>query len=108
MAGEEIVLVFMSLFTVQLLISLAKVWSHPITLIILIGIANPIGTILSGAMLLECSLGMVKEAKALEEAVRRVLDVKQMRTKDLGGNCSTEDIGDAVAMEFKSILNGLY
>ncbi|OZJ04632.1 Acetolactate synthase, mitochondrial, partial [Bifiguratus adelaidae] len=48
------------------------------------GICNPIGTILSAAMLLRYSLGMDKEAQAVEAAVRQVLD-GGMRTKDLGG-----------------------
>ncbi|GJJ07172.1 hypothetical protein Clacol_001372 [Clathrus columnatus] len=54
------------------------------------GIANPIGTILSAAMLLRYSLGLEKEASAVELAVRTVLDDKNvgglgLRTKDLGG-----------------------
>ena len=35
------------------------------------GIANPIGTILSAALLLRYSLGLEKPAKAIEDAVRR-------------------------------------
>merc|ERR1719354_806743 len=60
------------------------------------GIANPVGTILSAAMLLEMSLGMVKEAKQLEKAVAYVLDDLKLRTKDLGGNVTTQEIGSAV------------
>ncbi|KAI8929966.1 Isocitrate/isopropylmalate dehydrogenase-domain-containing protein [Entophlyctis helioformis] len=59
-------------------------------------IANPIGAILSVAMLLEYSFGMPREARAVEEAVAHVLDVDMLRTRDLGGNASTTDIGDAV------------
>jgi 3-isopropylmalate dehydrogenase len=61
------------------------------------GICNPIGTILSAAMMLECSLGMKKEAKAIEAAVMFVLDDMLLRTKDLGGNCTTKEMGDSIA-----------
>lgn len=73
------------------------------------GIANPIGTILSAAMLLRYSLRLEKPAKAIENAVQQVLDLKEkggygMRTKDLGGKASTKDIGDAVARALPSFL----
>lgn len=74
----------------------------------LLGIANPIGTILSAAMLLECSLGLVKEARALEKAVESVLDVQKLRTKDLGGTVGTESIGNAVADAFRKNLTALF
>jgi 3-isopropylmalate dehydrogenase len=45
-------------------------------------IANPIGTILSAAMMLRYSFDMVKEADAIENAVSRVLD-KGYRTGDI-------------------------
>ena len=45
-------------------------------------IANPLGTILSGALLLRHSLGLEKEAAALERAVERVLD-EGYRTADI-------------------------
>jgi 3-isopropylmalate dehydrogenase len=44
--------------------------------------ANPIGTILSGAMLLRWSLGRADAAQALESAVARALD-DGLRTPDL-------------------------
>ncbi|KAJ3268953.1 3-isopropylmalate dehydrogenase [Terramyces sp. JEL0728] len=69
------------------------------------GIANPIGTILSAAMLLECSLNMKKEARALEEAVAHVIDVQKLRTKDLGGAATTSQVGDAVVAVFKQKLS---
>jgi len=46
------------------------------------GIANPIGTILSAAMLLEHSLGLIDEARAIEKAVSRTL-ANGHRTRDL-------------------------
>ncbi|KAJ3249085.1 3-isopropylmalate dehydrogenase [Chytriomyces hyalinus] len=73
------------------------------------GIANPVGTILSAALLLRYSLGMEREAKAVETAVRIVLDEpaqggRGLRTKDLGGNATTKEIGDAVVAELKKLL----
>ncbi|MFZ5895702.1 MAG: 3-isopropylmalate dehydrogenase [Myxococcota bacterium] len=64
------------------------------------GICNPVGTILSGAMLLRHSLGLEKEAAAVETAVERALG-KGARTKDLGGErpLSTSGMGDAVVAE---------
>ncbi|KAJ3110770.1 3-isopropylmalate dehydrogenase [Physocladia obscura] len=74
-----------------------------------LGIANPIGTILSAALLLRYSLGLEKEAKVVEDAVRKVLDDVSsgglgLRTKDLGGDATTEQIGDAVVTQIKKIL----
>jgi 3-isopropylmalate dehydrogenase len=73
------------------------------------GVANPIGTILSAAMLLRYSLALEKEAQAIEAAVRKVLDDTSkdgfgLRTKDLGGNASTEQVGDAVLKALESLL----
>jgi 3-isopropylmalate dehydrogenase len=46
------------------------------------GIANPVGTILSGAMLLRHSLGLEAEAAAVEAAVAAALSAG-MRTADV-------------------------
>jgi 3-isopropylmalate dehydrogenase len=59
------------------------------------GIANPIGTILSAALLLRHSLGLDREAAALERAVDRAL-TDGLRTADLGGSASTAAATDAV------------
>ncbi|KAI9295859.1 3-isopropylmalate dehydrogenase [Neoconidiobolus thromboides FSU 785] len=64
-------------------------------------IANPIGTILSAAMLLKYSLSLTKEADHIERAVRKVLDLKTqggigLRTKDLKGEATTNQIGDKI------------
>jgi 3-isopropylmalate dehydrogenase len=61
------------------------------------GIVNPIGTILSVAMLLRYSLNLP------EEAVRAALD-GGLRTKDLGGNANTKEVGEAVVKELTRIL----
>ncbi|OMH78463.1 putative aconitate hydratase [Zancudomyces culisetae] len=76
------------------------------------GVANPIGSILSAAMLLRYSLGREAEANAIEQAVRKVLDDDElngygMRTRDLGGECTTTQMGDAVVRALGPMLNGL-
>ncbi len=48
------------------------------------GVANPLGTILSAAMLLRHSLDLDADAKVVEDAVQKVLD-SGLRTADLGG-----------------------
>ncbi|KDQ64368.1 hypothetical protein JAAARDRAFT_166514 [Jaapia argillacea MUCL 33604] len=73
------------------------------------GIANPIGTILSAAMLLRYSLGLEKEAQAIESAVRKVLDQPDvggfgLRTADLGGKVKTKELGDKVVEVLKGLL----
>ena len=59
------------------------------------GIANPLGTILSAAMLLRYSLGWTAQADAIESAVRAALD-GGARTKDLGGELTTTEMTQAV------------
>jgi 3-isopropylmalate dehydrogenase len=59
------------------------------------GIANPIGTILSTAMLLRHSLGLESEARAVEEAIQETISGGQ-RTPDLGGNQSTTAITEEI------------
>ncbi len=58
-------------------------------------IANPIGQIWSGAMLLE-HLGYADAGAAILRAIEKVL-LDGPRTPDLGGKASTEDVGKAVA-----------
>jgi 3-isopropylmalate dehydrogenase len=67
------------------------------------GIVNPIAAILSVAMMLRYSLNLPAEAKAVEDAVRKVLD-GGLRTKDLGGEASTKETGDACAEALEEIL----
>ena len=59
------------------------------------GIANPIGQIWSGAMLLD-HLGHTQAAGDIVTAIERVLDGGGPRTPDLGGQASTVDLGRAV------------
>jgi tartrate dehydrogenase/decarboxylase / D-malate dehydrogenase len=60
------------------------------------GIANPIGQIWSGAMMLE-HLGEPDAAAAVMSAIERVLKEPKLRTRDLGGSANTEAAGKAVA-----------
>jgi len=59
------------------------------------GIANPIGTILSSAMLLRHSLELDEEAAAIEGAVSQVIAVGA-RTADLGGKLTTRQMTDEI------------
>jgi len=59
------------------------------------GIANPIGTILSTAMLLRHSLELEEEAAAIEGAVSRVV-TEGARTADIGGKLSTRQMADEI------------
>jgi 3-isopropylmalate dehydrogenase len=59
------------------------------------GIANPLGTILSAAMMLRHSLGLPAEAAAIEAAVEGAID-GGARTADLGGTLSTRGMADEV------------
>jgi len=59
------------------------------------GIANPIGQIWSGAMMLD-HLGESAAAKAVEHAIETVLAAGEPRTPDLGGKATTSDLGRAI------------
>jgi len=65
-------------------------------------IANPTATILAGAMMLDF-LGEVKVAKTIEDAVEKVLSEGKVRSRDLGGNSSTEEVGDEVVKKLKEV-----
>ena len=59
------------------------------------GIANPIGQIWSGAMMLE-HLGHTQAADDIVAAIEAVLDGGGPRTPDLGGQATTAELGRAV------------
>ncbi|KAF2143401.1 uncharacterized protein K452DRAFT_286226 [Aplosporella prunicola CBS 121167] len=69
------------------------------------GIVNPIATILSVSMMLKYSFCLPDLAKAVDQAVKVVID-KGVRTGDIGGTASTKDMGDAIASELGQILSG--
>jgi tartrate dehydrogenase/decarboxylase/D-malate dehydrogenase len=60
------------------------------------GIANPIGMIWSGAMMLE-HLGEKAAADSIVKAIERTLGERTLRTRDLGGQADTGACGKAVA-----------
>jgi tartrate dehydrogenase/decarboxylase/D-malate dehydrogenase len=60
------------------------------------GIANPIGQIWSGAMMLE-HLGETEAAATIVAGIERVLSEQTLRTRDLGGKADTVSCGKAVA-----------
>ena len=59
------------------------------------GVVNPLATILSASMMLE-HLGQPEAAREIEQAVAAVLAAAQVRTPDLGGASSTQEVTDAV------------
>ncbi len=59
------------------------------------GIANPIAQIWTGAMMLE-HLGETAAAAAIEAAIAQVLEQGAVRTRDLGGQAGTVEMGQAV------------
>jgi 3-isopropylmalate dehydrogenase len=65
-----------------------------------LGVANPIATILSVAMMLQYSFDLDKEAKAIEQGVEKVLD-EGFRTKDIFTKGSkllnTVEMGDEIS-----------
>src|SRR6267378_2634885 len=60
------------------------------------GIANPIGQIWSGAMMLR-HLGIPDAADAVESAIAETLARSKVRTPDIGGNATTKELGAAIA-----------
>jgi len=64
------------------------------------GIANPIGTILSTALMLRYSFHMDAEAALLEKAVDQTI-TSGARTADLGGSLSTSQMADAILQNMK-------
>jgi tartrate dehydrogenase/decarboxylase / D-malate dehydrogenase len=60
------------------------------------GIANPIGQVWSGAMMLE-HLGQQAAADAIVAAIERLFAETDLRTRDMGGNASCRELGEALA-----------
>ena len=71
------------------------------------GIANPLATILSVAMMLRYSLAQTKAADVIEDAVSKVLD-QGFRTADIFSEgttkVSTKEMGDAVVAALDSLV----
>ncbi len=69
------------------------------------GIANPLGTILSAAMMLRHSFQLEEEAASIEDAVKQVL-AAGCRTRDLAEEgppfLTTQQMGDSVVQQLRS------
>ena len=59
------------------------------------GVVNPLAAILTAAMMLD-HLEMTEAAREAEAAVAAVLAEEKVRTPDLGGKSSTEEVTNAV------------
>ncbi|KAF2421200.1 3-isopropylmalate dehydrogenase [Tothia fuscella] len=73
------------------------------------GKVNPVAQILSLSMMLRYSFCMYEEADAIDAAVEKVLDSKdigglEVRTGDLGGIATTGEVGDAVCKVLEELL----
>jgi tartrate dehydrogenase/decarboxylase/D-malate dehydrogenase len=66
------------------------------------GVANPIGQIWSGAMMLG-HLGEVSAAWAMERAIERVLSEPDLRTQDMGGKATTREVGEAITQVIREV-----
>ena len=66
------------------------------------GIANPIGQIWSGAMMLE-HLGHADAAQDIVHAFERVLANGEVKTPDMGGNNSTDEMTAAILEQIPSL-----
>jgi len=64
------------------------------------GRANPVGTILSAAMLLRYGLKLEAEADAVERAVDEAI-AGGYRTADIGGDCATAAVTDSVRQRIR-------
>ena len=62
-------------------------------------VANPVGAILSAALMLE-TLGLEREARAMEGAVERAVASGNV-TKDIGGTQGTRETGDYIAAQIR-------
>lgn len=68
------------------------------------GIANPVATVLSVAMMLDF-LGEVEAASKVDLAVRTNLREGRVRTPDLGGSATTAQVGDEIVRILRADLD---
>jgi tartrate dehydrogenase/decarboxylase/D-malate dehydrogenase len=61
-----------------------------------LGVANPVGQIWAGAMMLD-HLGETAAGRAAIKAIEAVLVEPKLRTRDIGGSATTVECGNAVA-----------
>jgi tartrate dehydrogenase/decarboxylase/D-malate dehydrogenase len=67
------------------------------------GIANPIGQIWSGAMMLD-HLGHPEAARVLERAIEATLRDSAVKTPDMGGKANTVEMGQAIEQAVRAAL----
>jgi 3-isopropylmalate dehydrogenase len=65
-----------------------------------LGVANPLATIWSGALLLD-EVGEQKASQMVLDAMQAVLSEHKVLTKDFGGTASTSDMGDAIVAKLQ-------
>lgn len=70
------------------------------------GVANPVATILSVAMMLDW-LRAPKRAELIRTAVRRVLNKRESRTPEMGGTLGTRAMGDAILQAMSQAAENL-
>jgi len=66
------------------------------------GVSNPIGTIASGALMLD-HFGLHAEARAVEAAIDAVTASGNV-TRDVGGTADTEEVTNAIIEALKTAL----
>lgn len=66
-------------------------------------IANPIGTVWAGAMMLE-HLGFAKEHDLILTAMENVIRNKENLTPDMGGKASTQELGEAIRQQVEKLM----
>jgi tartrate dehydrogenase/decarboxylase/D-malate dehydrogenase len=59
------------------------------------GVANPVGQIWAAALMLD-HLGEIEAAGAVVRAIEEVLGLPRFRTRDLGGEATTRECGQAI------------
>ncbi len=65
-------------------------------------VVNPIATILAGEMMAR-ELDEEEAADRIDEAVRDVLRDGEVRTRDIGGDSTTSEVGDAIAEKVREL-----
>src|SRR6195256_1140006 len=68
------------------------------------GIANPIGQIWSGAMMLR-HLGQPNAADAIENAIAEILSQAKFGTPDIGGKATTRELGAAIVSQVSEVTH---
>lgn len=63
-------------------------------------IANPLATIWAGALMLE-ELGEVRASRRILASMEAILKEGRIRTRDIGGTSTTQEVGDALAQKIK-------